>query len=120
MRFALTGRDNGEVQPVERANCVFKLHGQVFRLNNVQVDRLVVQDRFSFVKVELHGGGVPVYENLRPGGMFEDAGFRLPGGIQPIISNEHTLSFETSEPDRVRRAWQYVYSHGCVGQKSPF
>jgi len=26
----------------------------------------------------------------------------------------------TGEVDRVKRAWEYIYSHGCVGKKSPF
>jgi len=30
------------------------------------------------------------------------------------------LRLETNDADRVTRAWQYIYSNGCVGKKSPF
>ena len=33
---------------------------------------------------------------------------------------EHTLQLSTAHQDRATRAWQYIYSHGCEGKKSPF
>lgn len=143
--FAITGRDNAKVQPIDRGNCVFRIDSDVFRLNNVQVDRLVihkspyVRDPTAddpsakairkaigghhdypvdvarvVVTVELHGNA-PVYE---AGDLFRDAGFDVPA--YTTGSNEHILKLTTSEGDRVNRAWQYIYSHECVGQKSPF
>jgi hypothetical protein len=120
--FALTGSDNAKVQIIDRKNCVFRIGSyDVFHLNNVHVDRLVFE-KSSFgiydLTVELHGN-TPVYEET--GNIFKDAGFTLPAGVPDhIISNEHTLNLDTKEPDRVQRAWKYIYSHGCVGKKSPF
>jgi hypothetical protein len=31
---------------------------------------------------------------------------------------EHELMLTTVDQDRVTRAWQYIYSHGCIGKKS--
>jgi hypothetical protein len=47
--FALTGSDNAKVQPIDRANCVFRVDSDnsglaVFHLNNVQLDRVVIQN----------------------------------------------------------------------------
>ena len=39
---------------------------------------------------------------------------------QRIVTNEQTLTLYTTEKDRVVRAWQYLYAHGCVGRTSPF
>jgi hypothetical protein len=80
VRFALTGSDSGKVQPIDRANCVFRIESDVirrlnnsgfavFQLNNVQLDRLFIQNWISksnfgerkYVTVELHGNA-PVYE----------------------------------------------------------
>ena len=32
----------------------------------------------------------------------------------------HKLHLTTNDQDRVKRAWQYSYSHGCTGKQSPF
>jgi hypothetical protein len=135
--FALTGSDNAKVQPINRAKCMFRIGSEVFHLNNVHVDRVVVQnwsrrDRAgeeSVVKVELHGSA-PVYERTDPGiderkygAEFADALKReVPNAFKPshTSSNEYTLTLATSDGARVTRAWQYIYSHGCVGSKSPF
>lgn len=136
--FALTGSDDAKVQPIDRANCVFRIENEVFHFNNIQVDRLVIRnsrppptaDDSPSAKaireaisgrhvdptlvVELHGNA-PVYESIN---IFRDAGFDVPGPNPS--SNEYTIELTTNESDRVERAWQYIYSHGCVGQKSPF
>jgi hypothetical protein len=143
--FALTGSDDAKVQTIDRANCVFRIENKMFHLNNIQVDRLVIRKSGPppplpltaddptaraireatsgrhvdpkvdpTLVVELHGSG-PVYESTD---IFRDAGFDVPG--PPLSSNEYTIELTTSESDRVSRAWQYIFSHGCVGQKSPF
>jgi hypothetical protein len=33
---------------------------------------------------------------------------------------EYKLRLTTGDFDRVGRAWDYIYSHGCIGKKSPF
>jgi len=42
--FALTGSDNSKVTVIDRKNCVFRVdYHDVFHLNNVHVDRVVLQ-----------------------------------------------------------------------------
>ena len=31
---------------------------------------------------------------------------------------EHELHLNTNDQDRVKTAWQYIYSHGCTGKQS--
>jgi hypothetical protein len=46
--FALTGSDNTKVQIIDRKNCVFRIGSyDVFHLNNVQVNRLVIEKSFG-------------------------------------------------------------------------
>jgi hypothetical protein len=40
--FALSGSDDAEPQPIDRANCVFAYKGDVFHLNNVHTDRIKI------------------------------------------------------------------------------
>jgi len=56
--FALTGSDGITVRVVDRANCVFMINakteggrmvGDVFHLNNVQIDRISIQPRQNIV-----------------------------------------------------------------------
>jgi hypothetical protein len=51
--FALTGYDTAHVEVIDRVNCVFmingkrlngRLVGEVFHLNNIDVDRLAIED----------------------------------------------------------------------------
>jgi len=61
--FALTGSDDAELKAIDRANCVFGINKDVFRLNNVHIDRIMIQGwkrttNFSeerWVTVALHG-----------------------------------------------------------------
>jgi hypothetical protein len=153
--FALTGSDNAKVQPIDRANCVFRVDSDViragvnssefavFHLNNVQADRIAIQNWIrrnyiygeeKYVTVELHGNA-RVYEATLPPAVEEKSDDpeavrtfisklkrEHPESFQTrhISSNEQTLELATNDGDRVNRAWQYIFSHGCVGQKSPF
>jgi hypothetical protein len=116
VQFALTGSDNITIKSIERSTCTFRIEYDLFHLSNVQVDRLVIQRGLGFTTVELHGSA-PIHEQID---MFLDAGFTPPKGVTNVASNEHKLNLMTDDSDRVTRAWQYIYSHGCVGQKSPF
>jgi hypothetical protein len=115
--FALTGRDHAKVQSVDRAKCVFRLDHELFRLNNVEVDRLSIMDEHFLVTIKIRGGD-PVYESDAPD-MFAGLKGGPPGPVH-VVEQEHTITFMTDEVERVSRAWRYIYSHGCVGQKSPF
>jgi hypothetical protein len=42
--FALTGHDDADPKVIgDRANCVFAIGNDLFRLNNVQTDRIKIQ-----------------------------------------------------------------------------
>src|SRR5437016_25245 len=64
--FALTGSDDAEPKAIDRAKCVFGIKKNVYRLNNVHTDRIVIHgwQRKSAVRVEhwvtvaLHGDDV--------------------------------------------------------------
>jgi hypothetical protein len=139
--FALTGSDDADVKAIDRANCVFayknKDKSDVVRLNNVHVDRIKIQSWTStnpynpprYVTVELHGDDVVFEETTEP--MKYDASndfvreywARHPEAFEKSYHEshkEHELMLTTVDQDRVTRAWQYIYSHGCTGKQSPF
>ena len=59
--FALTGRDDAEPKAIDRANCVFAYQDDVFYLNNVQTDRIKIQEQFGgVINVDLHGDDIVV------------------------------------------------------------
>jgi hypothetical protein len=33
---------------------------------------------------------------------------------------DYVFEVETTEGERLRRAWRYIYAHGCKSVKSPF
>jgi hypothetical protein len=133
--FALTGSDDAEPKAIDRANCVFGIRNDVFRLNNVQTDRLVIQGwsrKMNFgderwVTVSLHGDLVVYETTTEP---MKDDGSEFMRLLRQEHSNEfkpqrsthkeQELRLRTADQDRVKRAWDYVYSHGCVGKRSPF
>jgi hypothetical protein len=114
--FALSGSDYAEVKAIDRANCVFAYQSDVFYLNNVQADRITIQDweikpGMKWINVGLHGDDVVVENTTEP---ITDKNAKLFG------RKEYELRLLMGEVNRVKRAWQYIYSHECVGKKSPF
>jgi hypothetical protein len=134
--FALTGTDDAEVGVVDRRHWIFAIGTEVFFLNNVEVDRLDLRSVVSakrldygeeYVLSDLHGGAA-VYENATqvtfdPTNQL-DVAIRQnkPDFFEPkrFRSNEHPLVLHTREADRVKRAWKFIYSHGCSGARSRF
>jgi hypothetical protein len=133
--FALTGSDDADPKIIDRANCVFAIKNDIFRLNNVHVDRIKVQgwQRTYFgsleqwVTVALHGDDVVFEETTEP---FKDDGSELMRSMRLANPDafkshhntykEHELKLMTNDQDRVTRAWTYIYGHGCTGKQSPF
>ena len=131
--FALTGSDSSKVAVISRSECIFRVDGATYRLNNVETDRLYIRpwtDKLTgaqYLRVTLHGDA-PVYEaDIEP--MFDekDPVFKSLLKTRPelfaprrIVENEWTTGLNTTEKDRVVRAWRYIYSHGCLGKRSPF
>jgi hypothetical protein len=133
INFALTGHDGIRYTFSDRTACVMT-HAQpsfdimtnsvtpgvqaveIFHINNIDVSRIVFtkMQRKSrdavdyFTRVELHGESV-IRENT-----FE------PARGQSLLSNDVTLDLNTTEYDRLVRAWRYIYSHGCKSAKSSF
>jgi hypothetical protein len=125
--FALTGYDTAHVEVVDRSDCIFVINGkringhlvgEVFHLNNVDVDRITIEDwhnAFStWIEVHLRGEST-IYEYT---GDYEND--KLKQIFQPRQSSSWLLKIYSNEKDRLIRAWQYVYANGCTGKKSPF
>jgi hypothetical protein len=134
--FALTGSDDADPKVVgDRANCVFAIKNDVYHLNNVQTDRITIQGWQSqrpwgleqWIAVGLHGDDVVFEETTEPPKDDDSQTMQqLRAAIPEMFKShhntykEHELHLTTSDLDRVKRAWAYIYSHGCVGKKSPF
>jgi uncharacterized protein YecT (DUF1311 family) len=134
--FALTGSDDADPNVIgNRANCVFAIGNNVYHLNNVQTDRLTLQgwERKTaygiqqWVTVGLHGDDV-VFEETKEGAKDDGSAFMSQLRAQNptwfeshhYTYKEHELELHTNDTDRVKRAWDYIYSHGCTGKRSPF
>ena len=133
--FALTGSDDAEPKAIDRAHCVFAIKNNVYHLNNVQTDRITIQGwqrqqawgLEQWTTVGLHGDDVVAEETTEP---VKDDGsewmrqWRVanPDWFKShhYTYKERELHLSTNDKDRVTRAWTYIYSHGCIGQKSPF
>jgi hypothetical protein len=132
VRFALTGNDNSDLKVVgDRANCVFAVKNELFRLNNVYTDRIKIQGlqnrRFGKpeqgITVELYGDEIVFELTVEPP---NDDGSELmrkmraesPDMFKPhhYTYTRHELYLATNDQDGVKKAWQYIYSHGCTGK----
>ena len=130
--FALSGRDDGDPKVIgDRINCVFAINNEIFRLNNVHPDRITIQGGHrqwpwgleQSVTVVLHGDDVVYEETIEPP---KDDGSELMRQMreaspelfksQHYTVNDHQLHLLTGDQDRIKRAWQYVYSNGCTGK----
>jgi uncharacterized protein len=134
--FALTGSDDADPKVIgDRTNCVFAIEDKVYRLNNVHTDRITIQGwqrkwnwgLEQWIGVDLHGDDV-VFEETRQGARDDGSEFmrklhmEQPNWFEShhYTSKETELHLTTTDQDRVKRAWDYVYTHGCTGKRSPF
>jgi hypothetical protein len=123
--FALTGSDDAQPKAIDRAKCVFAIGDNIYRLNNVHTDRLKFQGwqqrmgayLMQWITVELHGDDIVFEQTTKP--LFDDVSnyTRVP---HHYTYKQTELHLDTGDQDRVMRAWQYLYSHGCIGKQSPF
>jgi hypothetical protein len=134
--FAITGTDSSDVVALDRSNCIFDIqihhkpstveffHGlnrnlasaTRYYMNNIDLSRVTVQAYHNsygeqWLNEEIHGEGT-VYEGI--GTQNGRAGQVL------YQDSQTTLRLNTSEIERVKRAWNYIYSHGCHGAKASF
>jgi len=131
--FALTGSDNAETKVIgDRANCVFAIKNELFRLNNVYTDRINIRtfqpragDPRTWITLRLQGDEIVFEETIEP---LKDDGSETmrqmraeyPDIFKPrhYTYTEYELHLTTNYQDEVKRAWQYIYSHGCTGKQS--
>jgi hypothetical protein len=130
--FALTGRDDADPKVIgDRANCVFAIGDDLFRLNNVQTYRIEIQGWHrqrawgpeQWVAVRLHGDDVVFEETIEPP---KDDGSELMRQMRESSPElfklhhytyvEYELNLMTKDEDRVKKAWQYIYGNGCTSK----
>ncbi len=104
--FMITGSDGSTVTALDPDQCVFEVDDVTYFLNNVELDRIhyvVLENKLGrvWMELELHGKRKVVQDS---------------GGA----ATDRTLLLPTREKDRVLRAIDYIYSHGCKGTRSPF
>jgi hypothetical protein len=132
--FALTGSDDADLKVIDRANCVFAIKNELFRLNNIYTDRIEIQGSQKqrlgvleqWVTVTLHGDDIIFEKTVEPP---KDDGSELmrqmrvesPEMLKPhhYAYTRYELYLPTNDQDGVKRAWQYVYSNGCSGKRAP-
>jgi hypothetical protein len=132
--LALTGSNDSDPKVIgDRANCVFAIKNDLFSLNNVYPDRLNIRtyqlhadSPRSWITLTLQGDETVFEHIIEPP---KDDGSKLmrelrkenPDIFQPhhYTYTKYDLHLTTDNQDGVKRAWQYVYSHGCTGKQSP-
>jgi hypothetical protein len=133
--FALTGSNDADVKVIgDRAGCVFAIKNQVFRLNNVYADRIKIQASQrqwlgvleQRVAVELHGDEIVCEETVEPpkddgSELLREMRAKSPSMFEPhhYTYTGYEFFLSTNDHDGVKRAWQYIYSHGCAGKRVP-
>jgi hypothetical protein len=136
--FALTANDETGVEPIDQGDCVFRVNNEIYRLNNVRLDRLRFQDQVRTLRNRQHrvtlvllSGETTVQETIYEG-VDENNNEMTPEVMQelkenfPDVFKAHNtrlnrviLVLPTDDGRRVRDAWQFIYSRGCSGTKAP-
>jgi hypothetical protein len=131
--FALTGSDNADTKVIgDRANCVFAIDNELFRLNNVYTDQINIRtfqprrgDPRAWITLTLQGDGTVFEQTIEPPKDDGSETMRKMRVEYPdffrarhYIYSEYELHLTTNDQDKVKRAWQYIYSHGCTGKQS--
>ncbi|MGC2076417.1 MAG: hypothetical protein WA728_10375 [Xanthobacteraceae bacterium] len=133
--LALTGGNDLDAKVIgDRTNCVFAIKNDLFRLNNVYADRINVRtyqphagNPRTWITLTLQGDETVFEQTLGP--TFKDDDSKLMRELrtedadifQPrhYTYTEYELHLTTDNQDGVKKAWQYIYSHGCTGKQSP-
>jgi hypothetical protein len=133
--FALTGSGDVDTKVIgDPAECVFGIKNDLFRLNNVNTDLIKIEAHQrqrlgvleQWVTVTLQGEGVVFETTIEPP---QDDGSELVRQMRmqsPELFSPHHYSYTqyelylaTKDQDGMKRAWQYLYSHGCTGKRTP-
>jgi hypothetical protein len=133
--FALTGSRDVDTKVIgDPVECVFGIKNDVFRLNNVYTDLIKIEARQrqwlgvleQWVAVRLQGEDAVFEAIVEPPHDDGSELVRQMRGQSPELFSPHHYSYTryelhlpTKDLDGVKAAWQYVFSHGCTGKKSP-
>jgi hypothetical protein len=131
--FALTGSDNADTKVIgDRANCVFAIKNELFRLNNVYTDRINFRtlqpragDARTWITLTLRGDEIVFEQTVEPpkddgSETMRQMRAQYPDLFKPrhYSYTEYELHLTTDDQDEVKRAWQYIYSHKCKGKQT--
>ncbi len=130
LAYLLTGDDLGKIRVVDRTQCIVEVRHRVWpdapdlvsliHLNNVDRTRSSIQAISDVPKnrVDITLRGESVVDYLaKPA--FKLGQREFPE--QPAHSaSVDMITLYTDEVERVRRAWDYIYSHGCSGSKASY
>jgi hypothetical protein len=126
--FAITGSDASKVVAINRQQCIFKVENYAYHLNRIYTDRITFQSKKDRVWVEIHGK-TNVVDLWDPPAAKDDGSERMremkasmPEVFLPTTQSlaDYTIEVVTTETDRLKRAWEYIYANGCKGMTSPF
>jgi clan AA aspartic protease (TIGR02281 family) len=126
IRYLLTGDDSGEIEFLDLSSCEFKVQhfdAKYFskteiHLNNVEEARTVIQkNQPSYgasgsdpnITIKIRGQNLARWPRQKA----------LTTNESDRFVSEYTWTINTTELDRVNRAWRYIYSHGCKFSKDP-
>jgi hypothetical protein len=129
--FAITGSDASKVVAIDRQRCIFKVDDDTYYFNSIYTDRIQLKGMKNnltiWTEVFLHGKTKVVDVFSAP---LKYSGTEIEKMIKaetPRVYQPHTDSYAdydfrvfTSEIDRLKRAWEYIYANGCKGMTSPF
>jgi hypothetical protein len=131
--LALTGSVSADTKVIgDRANCVFAIKDELYRLNNVYTDRINIRtfqpragDQSAWITLTLEGDEIVFEQSIEPP---KDDGSETMRKMRVEYPDffrtrhytytQYELHLTTNDQDKVKRAWQYIYSHGCTGKQS--
>lgn len=135
MNFVLTGSDRPMYHSLDGALCTVILEqgardfpgyeATVVHFDNIDPSRVTLQksdvkypldpEPQHWVITEIHGAGI--VRDTR--GVTKSEG-STPGGPYNNPLSDYTFKFESTEYDRLVRAWKFIFTHGCKGSGSGF
>jgi hypothetical protein len=127
INFALTGSDRTTYTFEDRSACVVRwIHPSTkddvkavdtFFLNNIDLTRAAWQEMEA--KSPIFGVSRSIRVVLHGESVIRENGF-IPQTSQDLTANDVTLDLQTTEKDRLVRAWRYIYAHGCKSAHSSY
>jgi hypothetical protein len=127
--FAITGSDASKVVAINQRQCIFKVNNYTYYFDRIYTDRITFQNiKKDRVWIEIHGKA-NVIDLWDPPAAKDDGSAKMrelktfsPEVFQPTAQSfaDYTVEVWTTELERLKRAWEYIYANGCTGITSPF